>query len=101
MSRCAAALLLALAAGATAAETVQVKYIGPVDLAPYQCADNLPSSFIWRICHRADRQQAVVSLGGTYYGYCNMPREAVRAWLAASSLGRHYNTHIKGRYGCG
>jgi hypothetical protein len=96
-----AALLLACCAGMANAETVQVKYIGPVDLAPYQCTDNLRSSFVWRICHRADRRQAVVSLGGTYYGFCNMPREVVRTWLAAPSLGRHYNTNIKGRYGCG
>lgn len=95
----AAAGALAAAAAAATAETVQVKYIGPVNLAGFDCR-NHDSSFVWRTCHQLSKQFAVVSLKGTYYGYCSIPASTVRQWRASSSLGRFYNQRIKGRYRC-
>lgn len=94
-----AALMTAASPGR--AETVKVKYFGLVDLSAYRCHNNLPSSFVWRICHRSDAAHIVVNLGGTYYAYCGMPAQAVSDWLDADSLGRHYNQHVKGRFACG
>jgi len=95
----AGALLLALPLLAIA-ETVMVKYAGPVDLDPFVCEWTPRSSFITRVCHDARRSYAVVGLGGTYYHYCGMPTHVVRAWLAAASMGRFYNATIRGRFAC-
>jgi hypothetical protein len=92
----AALLLLACTASA---ETVLVKYRGPVNLAKFACR-NTESSVVHRICYRADRQYLVALLGGEYYHYCGMPPALVRQWLAAPSLGRFYNSSVKGSYDC-
>lgn len=97
--RLAAALLLALPLLADA-ETVMVKYSGPVDLSPLACAWTPRSSFIVRLCHDPKRRYVVVNLAGTYYHYCAMPGAVVQSWLAADSMGRFYNAHIKGRFAC-
>ncbi len=38
------------------AETVEVKYRGPVDLAPFSCTDTPRSSFIGRVCYDRPNQ---------------------------------------------
>jgi hypothetical protein len=81
------------------AETVYVKYRGPVNLDNFQCA-NPSSSFVHRICYRSDKQYLIVLLDRTYYHYCNMPRAVVQQWLGAPSQGKFYRGNIKGRYDC-
>lgn len=81
------------------AETVFVKYRGPVKLDSFRCTDT-SSSLVHRICYRADQQYLVVLLNGTYYHYCRMPRSVVSQWLAADSLGRFYRSQIKGNFDC-
>jgi hypothetical protein len=81
------------------AETVYVKYRGPVNLDKFQCAQP-GSSLVHRICYRSDHQYLIVLLGQTYYHYCNMPSTAVRQWLGAPSQGKFYRTYVKGRYDC-
>lgn len=98
LATCAAALTLLAVAGVRA-ETVFVKYRGPVDLAPFRCATP-SSSFVHRVCYRAERQYLVVLLGSTYYHYCRMPAGVVQSWLAAPSQGRFYNAVIKGNFDC-
>lgn len=86
------------------AETVEVKYVGPVDLADYRCVDT-DSSFVHRVCHDADRQLMVIRLKETYYQYCRIGADVVGQLTSAPSVGRFYNSHIKssangGQYDC-
>lgn len=90
-----AAFLLFLASSAHA-ETVDVKYRGPVDLKPFTCQPITKSSFINRVCYDAANQYMVILLKNTYYHYCEIPKSTVDALLAADSHGRYYNTNIKG-----
>ena len=78
------------------AETVDVKYRGPVDLEPFACQDITRSSVVNRLCYQASNQYVIVQLKTTYYHYCEMPKRIVDAWLAADSMGRYYNANIKG-----
>lgn len=93
-------LFLVLVYGASAkAETVFVKYRGPISLDQFQCSYP-SSSFVHRICYRAERRYLVVLLNKTYYHYCNMPVSVVEHWISAESSGRFYNIYIKGNYDC-
>jgi hypothetical protein len=55
------------------AETVNVKYRGPVDLKPFACADTPRSSFIQRVCYDRSQSYMLINLRGTYYHYCELP----------------------------
>lgn len=81
------------------AETVFVKYQGPVSLDQFRCSYP-SSSLVHRICYRAQRRYLVVLLNSTYYHYCNMPSSIVEQWLSSQSTGRFYNAYIKGNYDC-
>ncbi|MGO4513023.1 KTSC domain-containing protein [Bradyrhizobium sp. 2TAF36] len=78
------------------AETVDVKYRGPVDLKPFTCQEITRSSVVNRLCYDASNQYVIVQLKTTYYHYCEIPKPIVDAWLAADSMGRYYNANIKG-----
>lgn len=100
------ALLIALLlmTASAAAETIDVKYWGSVDLRSYECA-NTASSFVHRICYDESKAHVVVRLRNTYYPYCRVDRATVSAWLNSSSKGRFYNANIKsnavnGRFDC-
>jgi hypothetical protein len=82
------------------AETVNVKYRGPVDLKPFACEQVSRSSFIQRVCYDRREQYMVLNLSGTYYHYCEIDSTTVSALLGASSMGRYYNASIKGRFDC-
>jgi len=77
------------------AETVNVKYRGPVDLKPFTCQDT-KSSFVNRVCYDAANQYMIILLKETYYHYCEIPKSTVDALLSADSKGRYYNANIKG-----
>ena len=79
-----------------AAETIDVKYYGQLDLAPFVCTDMTRSSFINRACYDKAQQFMIVQLKTTYYPYCEMPASAYEAFLAAPSMGHYYNASIKG-----
>ena len=81
-------------------ETVYVKYRGPVSLAPFNCEWVTRSSVVERLCYDSKEQYVIVSLGGTYYHYCEVPPEIVSEWRDADSMGRYYNAQIKGRFDC-
>jgi len=68
-------LITACFAGATwaAAETIDVKYYGKLDLAHFACTDVSRSSFINRACYDKSQQFMVVQLRSVYYPYCEMP----------------------------
>jgi DNA-binding protein len=90
-------LLFSFHAGA---ENVYVKYRGQVDLKSFECSDITRSSFIERVCFDKKNQYMVISLNGTYYHYCEIGSNTVSELLAAASMGRFYNSEIKGRYDC-
>ena len=91
-------LVIAALAGATwaQAETIDVKYYGKLDLAPFACTDVSRSSFINRACYDKAKRFMVVQLKTTYYPYCEMPATTYEAFLAAPSMGKYYNANIKG-----
>jgi hypothetical protein len=82
------------------AQAVPVKYMGEVDLSGFNCTSTPESSFVRSICHGKGHPNVVVSLKGTWYGYCGVPRPVVQDWLGASSKGQFYNAFVKGRYDC-
>ena len=53
-------------------ETVDVKYRGQVNLAPFLCADIARSSFIQRVCYDEKNAYMLINLSGTWYHYCEI-----------------------------
>lgn len=97
-------LLLALSVPALA-ETVEVKYRGPVNIDAFQCPTLKKSSLVKRICYHEPTHYLIVRLENTYYHYCEIGPNVVAEWIAARSLGKFYNSNIKvssngGLYGC-
>jgi hypothetical protein len=88
---------LTLPAGA---ETVNVKYRGEVNLAPFDCTDITRSSFVRRICYDRGNSYMLISLNGTYYHYCEIDGATVAGLLHGDSIGRFYNANIKGHFDC-
>jgi hypothetical protein len=93
---------LVLSASPALAESVAVKYRGPVPLDTFKCPVLKPSSLVQRLCYDPEPRYLVVSLNGTYYHYCAVEPETFQAWLSAPSLGQFYNQRMKGspRYDC-
>ena len=91
-------LSLALFAWASGvqAETVDVKYRGPVDLSPFRCTDTPRSSFVERVCYDKPNRYMVIRLNSTYYHYCELPEATFSAFMAADSMGQYFNSNIKG-----
>lgn len=89
-----------LSVGMASAEVVQVKYQGAVDLVHFNCDTITRSSFIQRVCYDEQNRYMLISLNGTYYGYCGIPITEVASLRAAPSMGQYFNAHIKGRYDC-
>ncbi|MGX9143485.1 KTSC domain-containing protein [Mesorhizobium sp. 128a] len=88
-----------------AAETVEVKYRGPVDLAKFECTGELDSSVVKRVCYNAEHSYMLIRLKQTWYHYCEIDQGTVDSLLAAGSKGSFYNSSIKdsgtgGKFGC-
>jgi hypothetical protein len=59
----------------------------------------MPSTIIRRFDYRPDaRELEVLFTTGRRYLYRDVPPEAVAAFRAAFSKGRHFNARIRGRY---
>ena len=86
-------------ATAGAAETVDVKYRGVIPLDRFTCSSIERSSFIRRVCYDGADAYMVVRLNETYYHYCDIDKATVDALLNAESMGRFFNTSIKGHCG--
>jgi hypothetical protein len=82
------------------AETVNVKYRGPVDLSPFSCEQITRSSLVKRLCYDRRERYVIVNLTGTYYHYCEVPPETVAAWQNSDSMGKFYNSQVKGNFDC-
>src|ERR1700730_13631228 len=82
------------------AETVIVKYRGPVDLSHFDCEQITRSSVVKGLCYDSAEKYVIVNLTGTYYHYCEVPPATITAWRQAESMGRFYNAQVKGRFDC-
>jgi hypothetical protein len=91
---------LVLAIAPLAAEAVDVKYRGAVDLRPFSCTSVTRSSFINRVCYDRRNEYMLISLNGVYYHYCEIDSDTLEALMSADSMGRYYNASIKGRFDC-
>ena len=101
MVRVAARLLaFPMIVSAAQAETADVKYRGPVDLAPFKCDVIERSSFIREVCYDQRNTYMLINLRGTWYHYCEIDPATVSGLLAADSIGRFYNASIKGNFDC-
>lgn len=94
-----------LLANPAIAETVNVKYRGPVPLDTFDCPALKRSSVVKRICYDAAKSYLIVKLRSTYYHYCSVQPSLFKKWVQAPSLGRFYNQQVKvssngGRYDC-
>jgi hypothetical protein len=95
-----AIVLVTILVSPAVAETVDVKYRGLVELAPFACTDVTRSSFIRRVCYDERNSYMLISLKGTYYHYCSIPKSEVNALMTADSMGRYFNVQVKGRFDC-
>ncbi|UVC12071.1 KTSC domain-containing protein [Rhizobium sp. TH2] len=80
------------------AETVDVKYRGPVDLAKFECQGTI-STLVNRVCYNAEHQYMLILLKATWYHYCEIDAGTV------GKLSKFYNARIKhsstgGKFGC-
>jgi len=82
------------------AESVNVKYRGVVNIDSFECEWVNRSSFINRLCFDRKESYVIVLLRSTYYHYCSVPNRIVDTWGASLSMGRFYNSNIKGKYDC-
>jgi len=96
MSRTAIGLLLAFLTQAAAAETVIVKYHGPVTLDAFTCAEVSEKSDVTRICYDAAEQYMVIRLKSNYYHYCTIDRVTVEGLRAAASKRAYFEARIRG-----
>jgi hypothetical protein len=88
--------LCAVVSGVAAAETVSVKYRGPIPLDTFQCATIDRSSLVERVCYDSAQEYMVILLKGTYYHYCEIDQGTVDALLGAESMGRYFQANIRG-----
>ena len=101
MTRIAFILALLFTSPWEAAETVEVKDRGPVDLAPFACQDVTRSSVISRVCYDSESRRMLVQRHAVYQQYCDVPPDARDALLNAPSMGRFFRTNIEGADGSG
>ena len=93
-------LMMLMISSSVYAEIVNVKYRGPVDLKTFSCESVSRSSLVRRVCYDRREQYMIISLDGVYYHYCEIDPRTVSAFLGASSMGRFYNSSIKGKFDC-
>ena len=88
--------LLALLPSLAVAETVYVKYRGPIDLAPFSCQSVTRSSLVQRVCYDRRNAYMVINLNGTYYHYCEIDATTVQGLERAPSKRQFFETRIRG-----
>ena len=60
----------------------------------------MPSTVIRRFDYSPERRELIVEfVTGRRYVYCDVPEEQAAALRAAFAKGRHFNAHIRDRYG--
>lgn len=87
---------LLLACGPALAETVLVKYHGPVSLDAFVCAGVNEGSDVTRICYDSAERYMVIRLRSTYYHYCEIDSGTVQGLRSADSKRQYFEARIKG-----
>lgn len=87
---------LVLAGQAARAETVQVKYHGPVSLDAFACEDVKEGSDVSRVCYDARERYMVIRLRTTYYHYCEVDAATVKGLQRAGSKRQFFESRIRG-----
>ena len=95
MTRLAFILALIFTAPWEAAEIVDVKDRGAVDLKPFNCQDITRSSVISRVCYDTESRRMLVQRHAVYRQYCDLRQDTFDAFLNAPSMGRFFNANIK------
>ena len=90
------AIAIAASCSAARAETVNVKYRGPIDLAPFTCEDITRSSFIDRVCYDRQNTYMLIKLNGIWYHYCEINADTVSNLLTANRWGAITTHRSKG-----
>jgi len=96
MSRLAFILALFFTAPWEAAEIVDVKDRGAVDLKSFDCQDITRSSVISRVCYDTESRRMLVQRYAVYQQYCDLPKGTLDAFLNAPSMGRFFKANIEG-----
>lgn len=78
------------------AETVQVKYHGPVSLDAFACEDVKESSGVSRVCYDAAERYMVIRLQTTYYHYCEIDAGTVKGLQKAGLKRQFFESRIRG-----
>jgi len=106
MTRLAFIIALLFAAPWEEAESIDVRYLGPVNLKPFICQDITRSSLIERVCYDETNRHMVIRRNAVYDQYCELPKGVVVAFLNAPSMGQYFKANIAGNdksgpYDCG
>jgi hypothetical protein len=99
MTRLAVILALVFTAPWEAAEIVDVRDRGAVDLKPFNCQDITRSSVISRVCYDTESRRMLVQRHAVYQQYCDLPKDTLDAFLSAPSMGRFFKANIEGADG--
>ena len=76
--------------------SIDVRYLGPVNLKSYDCQDITRSSLIERVCYDEANRHMVVRRNAVHDQYCELPKDVVVAFLNAPSMGQYFNANIAG-----
>jgi hypothetical protein len=70
-----------------------------VDLKSFECS-SVTSSFVRRVCFDQQQSYMLIQLNETWYHYCGIDEATVSFLVRAESVGRFYNSGVKGRSDC-
>jgi hypothetical protein len=96
MVRTVVALLVHLLAIPIVSETVDLGDRSTADLATFACRDINRSSILQRVCYDQERHRLIVAVKGRYDQYCGVPAELFETLMGAPSMGKLFNTRIRG-----
>lgn len=86
--------------GVIHAETVTVKYRGPVNLTTFQCESFNKNINVNRVCYDPREQYMVIGLERTYYHYCAIDAQTVSALKKSPVMDQYFKTVIRGNFAC-
>lgn len=78
------------------AETVQVKYLGPVSLDAFACTEVKEGSDVSRICYDKAERYMIIQLRTTYYHYCEIDAATMQGLQTAASKRQFFEARIRG-----
>lgn len=83
-------------------ESIYVKYRGLLNLEHQQLSEISiqDSSLVRRILYDTQNKYLIVKLNNTYYHYCGLSSDTLKAWISSRSLGTFYKEFIKGKFDC-